>query len=253
MFWKPIPLEDLKTRRPRHYKIVTIDLGTARTNELLWCVGDFIGVAAITGSCTMRINENNLDAINLRISRKIYTPFYRFYITNSAQAGKSVTLYIGGDASFEIDVAGKMGMINVAGTDINPATEDTLATLATQATLALIKAKTDNLDVALTALRDALILPAATPAIYNVVMTNANAEYSQALPAGTKKFSIHLRENDATYRVAFVTGKVATPTEPYETIPSSWEYYEDGVNLTGMTIYFACPSAGKHAEILAWT
>ena len=281
--FKPIPLEKLKTQRPRHYQIVTINLATARTNEELLVVGDFIGVASITGSCTLRVNERNNDAINLQIVRRTKTPFYRFFITNTAQAGKSVTLYIGGDASFEIDVVGRIGIVNVAGTDINPATEDTLATLAlesggnletiagvdfaTQTTLnlikaktdnldvalSLIKAKTDNLDIALTALRDALLLPATTPVIYNVEMTSEDTEYSQALPSGTKKFSIAMIENDTAFRVAFVTGKVATPTAPYKPVPIAQEYYEESVNLTGKTLYFACSTAGKNVVIIAWT
>lgn len=91
-----------------------------------------------------------------------------------------------------------------------------------------------------------------TPAIYNMTMTNANTEYSQALPANTRKFTIHTRDETA-FRLAFVTGKVATPTAPYLTIPANKVYYEDFVNLTSKTLYFASGSAGKIIEIVAWT
>ena len=43
-----------------------------------------------------------------------------------------------------------------AGAIVDPATETTVASRASEATLALVKAKTDNLDLAMTALRDAL-------------------------------------------------------------------------------------------------
>jgi hypothetical protein len=91
-----------------------------------------------------------------------------------------------------------------------------------------------------------------TPTLYNVTMTNANTEYSQALPAKTKRFSIKTRDGTA-FRTAFVAGKVAAPTAPYETVPANWEYYEDLLYVTGLTLYFGCAAAGKIVEITVWT
>ena len=93
--------------------------------------------------------------------------------------------------------------------------------------------------------------PATTPAIYNVTMTLADTEYSQALPAQTKKFTIHTRDGTA-FRLAYVTGKVAAPTEPYFTIPTNGIKSEDYLT-TSVTLYFACAAAGKIVEIEAWT
>lgn len=116
-----------------------------------------------------------------------------------------------------------IGTKNVAGTQVNPATEETLAKL----------------------------MPT-TPTKYAVVMTNADTEYSQALPANTKKFRIHLRDLTA-FRLAYITGNVATPIDPYETIPANQEKYEDGLFLVSTTLYFASAGAGKTAEIEAWS
>jgi len=91
-----------------------------------------------------------------------------------------------------------------------------------------------------------------TPTKYAVTLTSANTEYSQALPADTKKFRIHLRDY-ATFRLAYETGKVATPTDPYETIPAGSEKYEDGLNLAALTLYLASPVAAKTAEVEAWS
>jgi len=91
-----------------------------------------------------------------------------------------------------------------------------------------------------------------TPVIYNVTMTNANTEYSQALPSNTKKFSIASQDGTA-FRIAFVTGKVATPTAPYKTVQANTEYYEDMINPSSLTLFFACGSAGKVVEIIAWS
>ena len=98
------------------------------------------------------------------------------------------------------------------------------------------------------------IMTADTPIIYNVTMTVADTEYSQALPSGTKKFSVSIQSGAAAdiFRVAYVTGKVATPTAPYLTYAGDVEYYEDSILLDGVTLYLACDSAGKVAQILAW-
>jgi hypothetical protein len=93
-------------------------------------------------------------------------------------------------------------------------------------------------------------VPATTPTLYNVTMTNPDTEYSQALPAKTKKFTIHTRDGTA-FRLAYVTGKVATPTEPYFTIPTNAIKSEDSLT-TATTIYFACAAAAKVIEIEAW-
>jgi hypothetical protein len=90
------------------------------------------------------------------------------------------------------------------------------------------------------------------PKIYNVTLTNANTEYSQALNLGTKKFLVSER-NGNPFRLAFETGRVATPTEPYKTILSNQVYWEDEVNLVGITLYLAAPSGGRVIEIICWT
>ncbi len=93
---------------------------------------------------------------------------------------------------------------------------------------------------------------ATTSNTYNETMTLADTQYSQALPAGTKKFIVKTRDGTA-FRIAFVTGKVAAPTEPYTTIDANVAWNEDGLNLTGITMYFACGSAGKIVELQCWS
>lgn len=156
-----------------------------------------------------------------------------------------------------------------------------LATLAgkdfaTQTTLALIKAKTDNLDTALSGIKTGTdkipALPATegkqdtgntslstvatnttkstTPTIYNVTITLANTEYSQALPANTKKFAIKLRSNTADLKYAFVATQSGTN---YRTIPAGSEKSEDNLILAAVTLYFQSSTASQTAEIESWT
>lgn len=94
---------------------------------------------------------------------------------------------------------------------------------------------------------------ATEPHFYVVAMETGNTEYSQALPAHTKKFLIHL-EDASAFKVAFVTGKVAgAGDQPILTVPASGDYGESNVDLTDKTLYFASTVATKKAEIIAWT
>lgn len=93
---------------------------------------------------------------------------------------------------------------------------------------------------------------AMTAAIYNVTMTSADTEYSQALPANTRRFSLQCLTN-FDVRFAFVTGKVATPTAPYALVRAGMNYFEEQLNLASATLYVASPDAAKVAEIIAWS
>lgn len=93
---------------------------------------------------------------------------------------------------------------------------------------------------------------AAAPVLFNQTLTNANTEYSIALPSGCTHFEMQARQN-ALVRFAFETGYVATPTAPYETLKAGYTY--SSYNLWGsqtMTLYFATPTAGTVVELIAW-
>lgn len=96
------------------------------------------------------------------------------------------------------------------------------------------------------------IKPASAIELLNVEMTLADTEYSQALPAHCKRFRISLREQDAAYRLAYVAGKVATPTDPYYSAGVGEVVDVDGIDLAAGTLYFACSTALKNIQIEAW-
>ena len=95
-------------------------------------------------------------------------------------------------------------------------------------------------------------LDCATVAEYNVMLTNANTEYSQALPANCRKLILRCRTAD-TVRYAWATGKVATPTAPYQTLRASAEYALDGIKVASGIIYLASATAGVVVEMEAWS
>jgi hypothetical protein len=91
------------------------------------------------------------------------------------------------------------------------------------------------------------------PTIYNVAMTNANTEYSQALPLGCKRYQLGTQDGSA-WRLAFVTGKVAAPTAPYYNSLTGEIYWDENLdpNTAQITLYFASGIAAKVMQILVW-
>ncbi|KKM05561.1 hypothetical protein LCGC14_1752780, partial [marine sediment metagenome] len=113
------------------------DLGSARENKQIHDrSGDRIFITALTGVAYIRIRPGGAK-YKLRLG-SISLPFKKLYLTNTAQAGKTLSLIIGYGAFVDF-ISSNWDVLNtISGKDF-----------ATQATLALIKAKTDNLDVAL--------------------------------------------------------------------------------------------------------
>jgi len=111
------------------YDILKIDLAIARTNVEVEIIGDVISVVEITGTLDVRLNEKDEPLIELdKVSRTRIIPqkFTKLFFTNTAQPGKSATLYIGREASFIIDpkIVGTVGILDAADARINPAKED---------------------------------------------------------------------------------------------------------------------------------
>jgi len=94
---------------------------------------------------------------------------------------------------------------------------------------------------------------ASTPNSYNVTLTVADTEYSQALPANCRFFEFQAR-TEATVRYAFATGKVATPTAPYHTLKAGDYYNSPQLNqgASPSTLYVGSPTAGTVVELLVW-
>jgi len=132
------------------YDIITIDLGIAHDLDEIERAGDVISVISITGELDIRLNEKDEPAIEIdKIIRIITKPlkFTKFFITNTAQAGKEAILYIGKEASFESvpQRTGTEGILDVADVRINTAKEDgNLATIASNTTSLDGKITTDS-------------------------------------------------------------------------------------------------------------
>lgn len=84
------------------------------------------------------------------------------------------------------------------------------------------------------------------PNVVIVDIVTPDTEFAWNPPAKTKNIAFHVRANTVPLRYAFVTGKVAAPTDPYFTLPAGhiWSapdrltFGDDAVQ-----IYFAAPIA----------
>jgi hypothetical protein len=98
--------------------------------------------------------------------------------------------------------------------------------------------------------------PATACTLYHVTLTSADTEYSQALPAACRHVSVRIMDgaDTDTFRLAWVTGKVATPTAPYLKFSQAEEYVtpSTNINIASGTIYIASSAASKTAIIEAW-
>jgi len=94
---------------------------------------------------------------------------------------------------------------------------------------------------------------ASSPTSYTVSLVNANQQYSQVLPAGTRYFSMQPRQT-RTVRFAFVDGKVAGPVDPYGSMKSGAPYTSPKLLLpAALTVYFAAGQPNTHVEIVVWS
>ena len=87
-----------------------------------------------------------------------------------------------------------------------------------------------------------------TVIIYNLTMTSANTEYSQAFPAGCTKITVQCRDA-YDVKICFTSGQSGTT---YWTVKSGGGYWEDHISATLTTIYAQCATAGQVLEIICW-
>ena len=88
-------LNQLKINRTKSYILYTLPLYNARRDEEFVISGSYIYVLDTNGNLSLRFNEISNDIIPLQKYRTIETPFYRLFLTNSAQTGKTIKLAIG--------------------------------------------------------------------------------------------------------------------------------------------------------------
>lgn len=89
-----------------------------------------------------------------------------------------------------------------------------------------------------------------TPIIINLVLTDANTEYTLALPSGCVKFSFKTRNSAHDLKFSFTQGESGTN---YVTLDDGAGYSEDNVLSLNKSIYLQSPNAGAVVELIAWS
>ncbi len=166
------------------YRILTFDLGTARTNVETKLWGDAFTVVTIDGAASLRLNEPDNEDIDLNLIRELpLTLFYRFFLTNAAQVGKTLRLAVGRAALFTAIAIRRQMLVDKLGLDINPATEDTLAKMAPIAKGGIFNTAQPAADADLLA---AALAPTNSPSVFRVTvcMSNAGLFYARRTVAG---------------------------------------------------------------------
>lgn len=90
---------------------------------------------------------------------------------------------------------------------------------------------------------------ASTPTIQVLTVAIANTEQSYAFPANTKQFKLQTRSG-GKIKYSFSAGTSGTN---YLTLwPGSFNS-EDGLDVTGLSVYYQSPVVGSVVEVLSWS
>ena len=85
-------LDEIKQKRSRIYSVLNLPLDGARVDFELTISGTYLYTLILDGTASVKFNEITADSIDLFKSREITCPYYRLYISNTAQATKSLIL-----------------------------------------------------------------------------------------------------------------------------------------------------------------
>lgn len=120
---------------------------------------------------------------------------------------------------------------------------------ATAETITIIVANDIDIqvDANLVQISNNLVEYATTPVMYNKTCTLANTEYSQALPANCKKFTVKSSDLTATLKIGFAAGSRLITLNPGQA------YNEDLIKWASGTLYMSSDTAGTVVDVIAWS
>ena len=138
-----------KRRNFINYSVVTIDLATARTNELVHVPGDIVYVKAVSSNsaaATVRLNLTKNDEVDLKLHTRIETVFTSLFISNEVQSGEWMELVIG--INFYIENPLQSSDLQPAIVITNAVADTNQAGAAHTCNAAIIKADVKNTGIA---------------------------------------------------------------------------------------------------------
>lgn len=94
------------------------------------------------------------------------------------------------------------------------------------------------------------LTPVSTPTVVNLNLAVVGTEYSQTVPAGTKRIFISSRVNQLV-RLAYAPGDTNTA---WLTIPPGSNYSEVDLDVVSLTLFLQSPDVGNNMlEITFWS
>lgn len=88
---------------------------------------------------------------------------------------------------------------------------------------------------------------ATSPTTINQLVVLAGSEISVALPNGTKKFFVRMRETDVDLQIAFVSGG------DFVLLRKGNIYFEEGLDTDNVTLYLTTNVGNRTVELVYWT
>ena len=203
----------------RFIRRIELDLSDARDKVEFELSGDVLLTESIDGEVDVYFNEKDSDFIELDVTRKMYMDFWRIYITNAAQVGKSCVILIGNQGIFDgvSDVARESTQITMQTALDLAATEAKQDTMQTALDLAATAAKQDTMETTLNAI-EALSGINYSPS--DDVLESSDAETSVENPPDWTKLKEFLITTNGYYRFK-CQGKVSGGI-------GSYKMYKDG-------------------------
>ena len=107
------------------YTRITLDLSASQTRQELHIEGDYIGVASITstGTVKIRLDHRHSQEIDLREVSEISSPFGKLYFTTDGGGGEAI-IYVGGALTARLKpLQSKVSIRNIGGSDVDLVTD----------------------------------------------------------------------------------------------------------------------------------
>lgn len=103
-------LEQAKTRKPRFYRTITLEMATARTDKEFNEVADFIVIDNHDAlvPCYIKLNEAGHEKLDLRRFETLQGAIWRFFITNAEGSGSIDLLLCYGMSFLPVERSGKV-------------------------------------------------------------------------------------------------------------------------------------------------
>lgn len=103
--WKAT-IDEIRKQRIKTYHIINFALDNIRNDEEVRISGNYFYILYQDGNANIKFNEISSDLISLYKYRTFKTPFYRFFLSNTAQVGLSISIAIGVESDlFQVEDA----------------------------------------------------------------------------------------------------------------------------------------------------